>query len=62
MKKDLHPQEVLLLYLLYLLLLLLRNLSFTEFMIFLRNSSFLTLSGLFAVISQTWNEFSITSG
>ena len=53
MKKDLHPQEVLLLYLLYLLLLLLlRNLSFTEFMMFLRNSSFLTLSGLFFVIPQ----------
>ena len=53
MKKDLHPKEV---------LLLLRNLSFTEFMIFLRNSSFLTLSGLFVVIPQTRNEFSITSG
>ena len=57
MKKDLHPKEVLL-----HLLLLLRNLSFTEFMIFLRNSSFLTLSGLFVVIPQTRNEFSITSG
>ena len=36
------------------------NLSFTEFMIFLRNSSFLTLSGSFVVIPQRQNEFSIS--
>ena len=35
--------------------------DFTEFMVFLRNSSFLTLPGLFVVIAQTRNEFSIIS-
>ena len=38
------------------------NLPFTEFMIFLRNSSFLALPGSFVVIPQTRNEFSIISG
>ena len=36
--------------------------SLTEFLILLRNSSFLTLPGSFVVIQQTWNEFQIISG